>query len=111
MRFPGLVTLTAALVAIPLLGAASAPKITDANFARASRCVVLASSDVMKAQGMDATSLEALLERDKYRHPDFIQAKARDAIFVAKRQVRQAQTPMQQAQLVLDAQKACAGFL
>lgn len=111
MRFPGLVTLTAALVAIPLLGAASAPKITDANFARASRCVILASSDVMKEQGLDATALEALLERDKYRHPDFIQAKARDAIFVAKRQVRQAQTPMQQAQLALDAQKACAGFL
>lgn len=111
MRFPGLVTLTAALVAIPLLGAASAPKITDANFARAARCVVLASSDTMKAQGMDASALGDLLERDKYRHPEFIQNKAHDAIFNAKRQVRRASTPVLQAQLAADAQKACAGFL
>lgn len=111
MRFPATVTLAAALVALPLLGAASAPKITDANFARASRCVVLASSEVMKAQGMDAGALEALLERDKYRHPDYIQAKARDAVFTANRQVRRAQTPALQEQLAEDARKACAGFL
>lgn len=111
MRFPASITLAAALVAVPLIGAAAAQKITDANFARASRCVVLASSDIMKAQGMDATALETLIERDKFRHPEFIQAKARDAVFMANRQVRRADTPAAQAQLAEDARKACAGFL
>lgn len=111
MRFPAAITLAAALIAIPLLGAAAAPKITDGNFARASRCVVLASSELMQARGMDATSLQAMLEKDKYRHPDYIQGVARDAVFAANRQVRQAQTPIQQEQLALDTQKACAGFL
>lgn len=111
VRFPAAITLAAALVAIPLLGAAATPKITDANFARASRCVVLASSEHMKAQGMDAGPLEAVLEREKFRHPDFVQSKARDAIFIANRQVRRADTAAELEQLTADAQAACAGFL
>lgn len=106
MRFPAAITLAAALVAIPLLGAAAAPKITDANFARASRCVVLAPS-----QQWDASALETQLEKEKYWHPDFILTKARDQIFQAHRQIRRADTPAELAQLTLDTKKACAGFL
>lgn len=104
-------TALALFAGAPVAGQAATPKLTTANFARASECVALAQAPSLQQEAPDVSALEAEIDRQKHRVHELAAAKAREAVKAVRIKAKRADTPEEVEGLKADLRRACAGLV